>query len=207
MGPGRRIDIVLQGCSIASGGNPCYKCFSKDLWDANGGDSLDVDKVIKDVTEIIVGSELSGVTITGGEPTDQHEQLLLLLRGIKDRLLESNYPIEVDYLLFSWFYEKQFALRFSDLYLELDALVLGPYQYEKSQEQPLIATSNQELILNSNLARARYSDLSDMPRLDFAVSALDNSLLFIGMSHKDEMDKIKTMLSMRGIKLDYNSWE
>jgi anaerobic ribonucleoside-triphosphate reductase activating protein len=205
VGYGKRLNIVLRGCSIALSGNACYKCFSKDLWSKEGGEQKDTKDLVQEVVTIIIDNDLDGVTITGGEPTDQANALAEVIKGVKSELKTKKYKTPVDFLLFTWYYEDQFKEKFSDLFLEVDCFVFGPYEYDKSIEKPLVATSNQQLVVNSLLAKGRYEDLSDMPRIDFAINSLDNQLLFIGIPYKDEMDSIEKELKGR-ISISESSW-
>ena len=75
-GPGWRTAIWVQGCSLA-----CPGCWNKELWPKRGG----VDMPIEELSERIISNEFTeGVTLLGGEPLQQAESLLPLLRAVRD---------------------------------------------------------------------------------------------------------------------------
>jgi len=68
-GPGRRAALFVQGCPIR-----CPGCQNCHLWTPNGGTEMDVT----DVAQRLLATELP-VTITGGEPFAQVDELAALL--------------------------------------------------------------------------------------------------------------------------------
>jgi anaerobic ribonucleoside-triphosphate reductase activating protein len=77
LGPGRRIGIWFQGCSIR-----CAGCMSRDSW-AFSRDSEPVEKVLERMAPWF--AEADGVTISGGEPFDQSDGLAAVLAGLRER--------------------------------------------------------------------------------------------------------------------------
>ena len=75
LGPGRRVGIWVQGCSIR-----CPGCISVDTW-AQGRGRTGVSEVLEAIAPWI--SIADGFTISGGEPFDQSEALTTLLAGIR----------------------------------------------------------------------------------------------------------------------------
>jgi anaerobic ribonucleoside-triphosphate reductase activating protein len=75
LGPGRRIGIWFQGCSIR-----CAGCMSRDTW-AFTRDGEPVETVLKRMEPWF--AEADGITISGGEPFDQADGLLALLAGFR----------------------------------------------------------------------------------------------------------------------------
>src|SRR5215213_9495247 len=91
LGPGRRLGIWLQGCSIR-----CPGCISVDTWSPTQGQTT---------TEAIVEAllpwlpETEGITVSGGEPFDQPQALAVLLKELRrlspvDILVYSGYPFD-----------------------------------------------------------------------------------------------------------------
>lgn len=73
-GPGKRLLIYLKGCSIH-----CEGCINQHLWPFEGGTMMsDVD-----ILAICEKESLDGITIHGGEPLDQADELLKVVRTIK----------------------------------------------------------------------------------------------------------------------------
>ena len=73
LGPGRRVGVWLQGCSIH-----CEGCISPENQPFDETCSMSVDEAAEQISSY----NCDRVTISGGEPFDQAEELLLLLRHI-----------------------------------------------------------------------------------------------------------------------------
>ena len=73
-GIGVRDVVFFQGC-----GKRCPGCHNPDTWDYNGGCHRFIGDVVKELSDS--GND---VTISGGEPIDQFEDLLELCRQLKD---------------------------------------------------------------------------------------------------------------------------
>src|SRR4051812_39296619 len=91
LGPGLRVGIWFQGCSIR-----CPGCVSMDTWDSRRGGTT-VEAVLDAVTPWLPAAD--GITVSGGEPFDQPEALRVLLSALRERhcgdcLVYSGYPIE-----------------------------------------------------------------------------------------------------------------
>jgi anaerobic ribonucleoside-triphosphate reductase activating protein len=58
----------------------CRGCWNQELWPATGGQAWNVD----DLAELaLANQDVEGVTISGGEPLDQAESLLLFIQKIR----------------------------------------------------------------------------------------------------------------------------
>src|SRR3982750_2714627 len=89
LGPGRRIGLWLQGCSIG-----CPNCISRDTWEAEPGKAIEIAALLawcREVTQNV----LDGVTISGGEPFDQPDALLALLRSLGNWRTESGVDFDL----------------------------------------------------------------------------------------------------------------
>lgn len=76
-----RTEVFLFGCKKALEGNPCESCFNNSTWD---------DRISRtDYNPIDVAKQISKyapnkyVTIGGGEPTDQIDDLIVLCKELK----------------------------------------------------------------------------------------------------------------------------
>lgn len=89
-GPGRRYTIWVQGCSIH-----CEGCSNKDTWDSTKGEVWTTQQLLTDIAI----AKPEGITLTGGEPLDQFDEVLEFLKFIKDHtfynvFLTSGYTFE-----------------------------------------------------------------------------------------------------------------
>ena len=76
-GDGLRCVIWFAGCN-----HQCPGCHNPETWDFNCGHDLNIDDmdVIYDQLE---RDEISGITLTGGDPIYQYKELLPFLEQIK----------------------------------------------------------------------------------------------------------------------------
>jgi anaerobic ribonucleoside-triphosphate reductase activating protein len=74
-GKGCNLVVFTQGCNIC-----CPGCHNKDTWDRNGGTEVSVDTILSNVTAIT-----TGLTVSGGEPTLQYDEVKTLLMLAKGR--------------------------------------------------------------------------------------------------------------------------
>lgn len=77
LGYGRRLGVWFQGCS-----KRCENCISPEFQESSDGSDYTVEEIIHSIRD----KEIDGLTISGGEPFDQPEALLLLIMEYKERL-------------------------------------------------------------------------------------------------------------------------
>ena len=96
LGPGNRIGIWFSGCK-----HGCKGCSNPELWIQQKKHQLNMDDFIKLVDSIATTRDVSGFTITGGEPFLQAESLYYLIKKIKDdsELSKLNIMIYTGYTL------------------------------------------------------------------------------------------------------------
>lgn len=130
LGPGRRLGVWLQGCSLG-----CPGCISVDTWRHRVGE-VDLDQLLDAVAGRADAAE--GLTVSGGEPFEQPEALAALLtiwrkRSNRSALVFTGWEIgEVE----PW------LGRHPGL---IDALVTGPFRADLPQTLALRGSDNQRL--------------------------------------------------------------
>lgn len=73
-GPGHRICIWVQGCSIQ-----CKNCFNEETWPMDGGTQISVDALFQKMKQAMIDyPSIEGVTFLGGEPFLQAKPLAQL---------------------------------------------------------------------------------------------------------------------------------
>ncbi|MEU4191538.1 4Fe-4S single cluster domain-containing protein [Kribbella sp. NPDC026611] len=197
LGPGHRVVLWVQGCDIG-----CVGCASVDTWDPSGGRVLATDEVAAAVAEQIRSGYLDGLTITGGEPTNQPEALSRLVREVR-RLLD---PELIDVLVFTGRTEAAAARRAPELIAQADCVVAGPFRRDLPAAGRLVASSNQVVNYRSPEARDRYASwlAADGARLEVAVD--EGAVLLIGIPNRGDLDDFELRLRDRGVGLDGVSW-
>ncbi|MFK4539850.1 anaerobic ribonucleoside-triphosphate reductase activating protein [Bradyrhizobium ottawaense] len=141
LGPGRRIGIWFQGCSIR-----CPGCISMDTW-VHGRGTTTIDQVVEAISPWF--STADGITISGGEPFDQREALFELLRRIRART-------NGDILLFTGYPWTEISEALASSTNLIDAIVTGPFDIDQKQTLALRGSDNQKLHLLSPLGRAQF---------------------------------------------------
>jgi anaerobic ribonucleoside-triphosphate reductase activating protein len=90
-GPGKRLVIWVQGCSIH-----CDGCTNEHLWDMSQGKGLSAEELAAMCLDSKVA--LDGITLHGGEPTEQFKELMPAIVRIKAAgksvILFTGYEIE-----------------------------------------------------------------------------------------------------------------
>ncbi len=186
LGPGRRVGIWFQGCSIK-----CPGCVSADTWGAK--------KPGVHISDLLAGirgwlKACDGVTISGGEPFDQPEALAELLAGVREYaatvLVYSGYPYER---------LQGFAGIGSRL---IDALISDPFLLEESQTRALRGSDNQRLHLLTAQGREAFGPfdrpaLESEKRLDVMFDAL-GAVWFAGIPRRGDMQRLQSILAADG---------
>ena len=141
LGPGARIGVWFQGCSIR-----CPGCVSLDTWAHDRGRST-VDAVLHAISPSLATAD--GITVSGGEPFDQPEALFGLLAAWRavhagDILVYSGYSLEN---------LAPSLARFENL---IDALITDPFRNDLPQTLALRGSDNQRLVTLTPLGEERF---------------------------------------------------
>ena len=118
LGPGRRLGIWTQGCSIR-----CPGCVSRDTWDADPGRGIEVSALL-DWCREAAADGCDGVTISGGEPFEQPAALGALLDGLHAWRAQG---VAFDILCYSGYPLRRLRRHHAGLLAKLDAVVAEPY--------------------------------------------------------------------------------
>lgn len=187
LGPGRRLGIWFQGCSIR-----CPGCISADTW-GPGDRGVSIDQLLDQVQPWL--EQAGGITISGGEPFEQPEALVALLVALRQRS-------DIDILVYSGYSLEALAmpLRMTDGLI--DALMSDPFQREQPQSKALRGSDNQRLSLLTELGRARFADFERPLQADDHVLDLmlddDGSVWMTGIPRRDDLLRLRDLLHEQG---------
>jgi anaerobic ribonucleoside-triphosphate reductase activating protein len=187
LGPGRRVGIWLQGCSIR-----CPGCISADTW-RTSEEPADVAEVVSRVAPWL--AQCDGVTISGGEPFDQPQALATLLSQIRAQssvnvLVYSGYP-----------YEKliEFLAAWPGL---IDALITDPFELHQSQTKLLRGSDNQRLHLLTDRGRESFAGCERLVRpqdRQLDVMFDDEGVVWVaGIPSRGDMKRLQGLLQAQG---------
>jgi anaerobic ribonucleoside-triphosphate reductase activating protein len=165
-GPGLRAVIWFQGCSL---GCPC--CFNPATHDSSGGFDADTAALAANLRRN--PHSIEGISISGGEPFQQPEALLDLLKLLSDSGLNT--------LVFTGYTLAEIRNQpVGPLILpHLDVLIAGRYVKSRHLAHALIGSTNQQI----HLLTPRYApaDFEKIPRREIILHA-DGSITLTGIS-------------------------
>lgn len=198
LGPGRRIGIWTQGCAIA-----CPGCASRDTWAADDGRTVAVSTVL-DWCAGPDPSDVDGVTISGGEPSEQPEGLTELVAGLDE--FRRRYGWDV--LCFTGVEYEEFVARCPRVPALVDALVTGPYRAGEPTDLIWRGSANQRLVPLGERGHERYSRWVDArpERPPLQVQVEDDRVWLIGVPRTGDLGRLERQLRERRVGLEEVSW-
>jgi len=130
-GPGLRLAIWVQGCTIR-----CKGCCNPELFSARGGRDLSVEALLS----LAEGCE--GITLLGGEPLEQPHAVVALSRAARSRGLSV------------WLFTGMVREDLPEAWLaHVDVLVDGPYDHQRPDPtRRWVGSTNQRM----HFLTARY---------------------------------------------------
>jgi anaerobic ribonucleoside-triphosphate reductase activating protein len=177
-GPGKRTAVWMQGCSIG-----CLGCCNPQMHDFAGGCAIDVNEL----AEKICNCNSDGLTLLGGEPMDQVEELILLLQKLsacynKTIMLFSGYNWEK--------IERDADMKKAAMLCDL--VIAGPYlDSQQTSARRWIGSANQTVHFFSD----RFADLqkqwpAGVSEIEIVIA--DNLIMINGtpLDHGHELSRI-----------------
>jgi anaerobic ribonucleoside-triphosphate reductase activating protein len=140
-GPGDRFVIWTQGCR-----KMCKNCYNPETWSHYRNNLVDIDFLVEEIKN----SNSTGVTISGGDPFEQPEELFYLLGKIKQLDLSDGVIVFSGYTM-----DQIRGVRELEKSLDyIDVLIDGLYIEEKRITNGLAGSSNQEFhFLSDKISR------------------------------------------------------
>lgn len=118
-GFGNSFVIWTQGCKLK-----CKGCWNEDMHDFNGGFEAAIEDLIEQIKDAVLRYSVDNVTILGGEPLEQLEELLLLMQNIKS--------LNIGIILYTGYEKKEIESSDKIKIMEYpDILISGRYVEEK----------------------------------------------------------------------------
>ncbi|QJI29217.1 4Fe-4S cluster-binding domain-containing protein [Pseudomonas sp. ADAK18] len=190
LGPGNRLGIWFQGCSIR-----CPGCISADTW-GPGKHAIELEALLTDLAPWLEHAD--GITISGGEPFDQPDALLALLGGLRR-------SAHVDILVYSGHAREQLEPWLAQADGLIDALICDPFEQQQPQTLVLRGSDNQRLILLSELGRQRFAGYErPLNASDRALDLMfddDGSIWMAGIPGRDDVLRLRDLLQSQGHQL------
>jgi anaerobic ribonucleoside-triphosphate reductase activating protein len=162
-GPGLRFVLWTQGCSKG-----CLECFNPETW----SNAIYKELSPIQIFELIKNFEVDGITISGGDPLEQEEELLELL------MLLSSIRFKKGVILFSGFTRAEISrepIR-EECLRYIDVLIDGRYEKNLKVDFSLKGSSNQKFYF--------FSDKISSDELHFdqeiEISSLEGDIMMTG---------------------------
>lgn len=191
LGPGDRVGIWLAGCP-----HRCKGCSNPELWDSTTVQDISpmaVIEVVKKITDNIA----FGVTITGGEPFVQCEELCLLTKKLLE--LTDDILVYTGYTL-----EKLRASGNSYVFEVLNSVAViidGKYIEGENSAQPLIGSANQKIhYLKSGFKSVYQEYIANMHGKSLIQNfASNNSVISVGIHSPNFNAEFESRMKMYGL--------
>ncbi|GGM76360.1 4Fe-4S cluster-binding domain-containing protein [Dactylosporangium sucinum] len=200
LGPGRRLGVWFQGCPIA-----CPGCMSRDTWAADGGAEVPESWFAAAWAAALAGGA-TGLTVSGGEPTEQPSALLHLLRVVRSAPHPADGPADV--LVYTGRELDEFAALVPGGPDLVDALITGPYRTAEPTTLVWRGSANQRLHLLSDLGRERYAGFvahqPERPPMQVVVG--DDDVHYVGVPRPGTLNHMERLLRTSGVDLGRPSW-
>ncbi|MFF8726345.1 4Fe-4S single cluster domain-containing protein [Streptomyces sp. NPDC015171] len=209
LGPGKRLGVWFQGCTLA-----CAGCMSRHTWDPEAGSRTTVAEVLA-LWRRALADGADGLTVSGGEPLQQAAALAELLAGaarLRDgarRHEGTAGPRPADLLVYTGYEPGELTPGLRTALGGADALITG--RFRVAEPTPLVwrGSANQRIVPLTALGTARYTPYLDResvePRLQIGPGA-DGRLRLYGVPLRGELLALERRLRQRGVALRERSW-
>lgn len=188
LGPGKRVGIWLQGCTIH-----CNGCLSPDTW-AFDEDAFMCFRELRTQLNAFIKLNPDGVTISGGEPFDHAESFLRLLQLLRELDFKS-------IMVYSGYGFEYLKDTFPDYLLLIDILISEPFILEEKNTKLWRGSDNQKIHLTSEKAKEELNEnqLNDSLYSDqrpLQIIQNQNSLFIAGIPKREDLGAV-TLLKQR----------
>jgi anaerobic ribonucleoside-triphosphate reductase activating protein len=188
LGPGRRIGLWTQGCSIR-----CEGCVSREAWSFDGGEPADVGELSRKIRDIFRNESPDGLSVSGGEPFDQPGPLIRLLRN-----LASAGPRDI--LIFTGYRIRDVAARHAEISELAAAVVDGPFEKGNDSELCWKGSRNQTLTLFRPEFAERYSRWAAAKKGRLQILSDERGIFVVGVPRQKDVRKIQEVY-LNGLSL------
>ena len=187
LGPGRRLGIWFQGCSLR-----CEGCISVDTW-ATAKTLIPIEQLMRTLSSYL--PLIDGITISGGEPFDQFEALLAIVVQLRKKT-------KVDILVYTGYSVEDITEQLLQIKPYIDVLISDPFQRQSSQTLRLRGSDNQRLHCFTSQAVEKFAYYQQAVTtedkvLDVMFDA-EGVVWFAGIPRRDDFVKLQTLLKQQG---------
>ena len=150
LGPNKRIGIWTVGCP-----HKCYHCSNPELWASDESKNIAVSDLISKLYDY--KNKAGGVTITGGDPFFQAEELYELLKGLRKIGFK-------DILVYTGYTFKDLYYKYGNILSLIDVLIDEPYIEALNNDVGIMGSDNQNIRILNPLLKDKYKNLRTVKR-------------------------------------------
>ncbi|WEO94400.1 4Fe-4S single cluster domain-containing protein [Streptomyces sp. FXJ1.172] len=209
LGPGKRLGIWFQGCSLA-----CPGCMSRHTWDPGAGTTATVREVLA-LWRRALADGADGLTVSGGEPLQQTAALRRLLaaaarlRDATRRRVGSAGSRPADLLVYTGYEPGELTPARRAALAGADAVITGRFRVAEPTRLAWRGSANQRIVPLTPLGALRYAPHLDGEqtggRLQTACGE-DGGLRLYGVPLRGELAELERQLKQSGVALTERSW-
>lgn len=202
LGPGTRVGIWTQGCAFG-----CPGCVSRDTWSADAGGGHEVSEIATWIADVACGPHgVDGVTISGGEPSDQPDALHALVSELNQLRAAGRFAGDV--LCYTGCELEEFLMRCPWAAEGIDAVITGLFRIEQPTDLVWRGSANQKIVALTELGRRTYAHHADRatarPQMQFTVT--DGRVWMVGIPRRGDLRRLEQALRTDGVTLGEASW-
>jgi len=185
LGPGRRVGLWTQGCTIH-----CKGCMSIHAWEFDKSMAIDIDEL----AQILSDFDCNKLTISGGEPFDQAPSLLALLRKIRGKFS--------DILVYTGYKFETLLEKYPEHFDYIDAIVDSPFIEGMESEYVYKGSDNQRLFVLNKELQDEYDEWMNRKKDGYLqIKVKDNALFIIGIPYQRDLERIRKSVEQQFSKL------
>lgn len=193
LGPGKRIGIWVQGCSLA-----CPGCMTPELFQRNEKNKRNVIQIFNELNAI--APEYTGITISGGEPFEQASALLQLLNLIYHRT-ELDVTVYTGFTIYEILSGSQKGLA---LLSKIDILIDGRFKTDFPNKKVWRGSDNQHMYLLSKRAE-KYKSFANAKyhnnrKLSIFIEP-DGTFRIIGIPERHFTSRFRNLSKHKGLEI------
>lgn len=171
LGPFKRAVIWTQGCPFR-----CKNCMSPDSLDINGGFEVSVEKL----ADIINALDIEGITVSGGEPFLQEDELVKLLK-----LLNKDLGV----IVYTGFLFEE--VKNKELIKYIDLLIDGKYEEDKNNGIAFRGSFNQKVYFLTDRYKKFQNEYNSFKRK--VQIKIGKRVEIIGIPNKKTLEGLKCL--------------
>lgn len=191
LGYGQRMGIWTIGCP-----RRCLNCSNPELQEVDKKKNISIDRIMSMITPH--KDKIDGITITGGDPFFQKEELLRLVKRLKSEVTE-------DIIVYTGYTIEELKDKkdpeIDSILDTIAALIDGPYVDKLNDNKGIRGSSNQRIHILNKKYKNFYKTAWECERKVQNIFYGNNSI-YIGIPLKDSRSKFRKELTLRGIRLE-----